>query len=62
VTYTGPLLDDTVEAIGHVSVELWLQASEPYFDVFARVCDVGTDAVSRNVCDALTSVAPGRHP
>jgi hypothetical protein len=28
--------------------------------VFARVCDVDTGGVSRNVCDALTSVAPGR--
>jgi putative CocE/NonD family hydrolase len=60
LTYTGPVLDATVEAIGHVSVELWLRASEPYFDVFARVCDVDADGVSRNVTDALTSVAPGR--
>jgi hypothetical protein len=28
--------------------------------VFARVCDVDAAGVSRNVCDALTSVAPGR--
>ncbi len=28
--------------------------------MFARVCDVDADGVSRNVCDALTSVAPGR--
>ena len=60
LTYTGPVLAKTLEAIGHVSVELWLRASEPYFDVFARVCDVDAAGVSRNVCDALTSVAPGR--
>lgn len=60
LTYTGPVLDATLEAIGRVSVELWLRASEPYFDVFARVCDVDADGVSRNVTDALTSVAPER--
>jgi putative CocE/NonD family hydrolase len=58
--YTGPVLGETLEAIGHVSVNLWVRASEPYFDVFARVCDVDTGGVSRNVCDALTGVAPGR--
>ena len=60
LTYTGPVLERTVEAIGHVSVELWVRTSAPYFDVFARVCDVDAAGVSRNVCDALTSVAPGR--
>jgi hypothetical protein len=60
LTYTGPMLAQTLEAIGHVSVELWLRAGAPWFDVFARVCDVDADGVSRNVCDALTSVAPGR--
>ena len=60
LTYTGPVLERTVEAIGHVSVELWLRTSAPHFDVFARVCDVDAAGVSRNVCDALTSVAPGR--
>ena len=60
LTYTGPVLARTLEAIGHVSVELWLRAGAPWFDVFARVCDVDAGGVSRNVCDALTSVAPGR--
>jgi uncharacterized protein len=60
LTYTGPVLAATLEAIGRVSVTLWIRASEPYFDVFARVCEVDPDGVSRNVCDALTSVAPGR--
>ena len=60
LVYTGPVLDRTLEAIGNVWVELWLRASSPHFDVFARVCDVDTAGISRNVCDALTSVAPGR--
>jgi hypothetical protein len=60
LTYTGPVLAETLEAIGHVYVELWLRAGAPYFDVFARVCDVDGGGVSRNVCDALAGVAPGR--
>jgi hypothetical protein len=59
--YTGPVLETDFEAIGHVAVKLWLRASRPYFDAFARVCDVDAAGVSRNVCDALTSVAPGRY-
>ena len=30
----------SLEAIGPVRVELWVRASSPYFDMFARVCDV----------------------
>jgi uncharacterized protein len=58
LTYTTPALSSVVEAIGPVSVELWVRASSPYFDVFARVCDVDPDGVSRNVCDALARVGP----
>ncbi len=61
LVYSGPVLPAPVEAIGHVWVELWVRASLPYFDLFARVCDVDAGGVSRNVSDALTSVAPGRH-
>ncbi|HTU96565.1 MAG TPA: CocE/NonD family hydrolase [Solirubrobacteraceae bacterium] len=60
LTYTGPVLAQTLEAIGHVSVELWVWASAPWFDLFARVCDVDGEGVSRNVSDALASVAPDR--
>jgi hypothetical protein len=49
-----------LEAIGPARVELFARASEPYFDLFARVCDVDPDGASWNVCDALASVAPGR--
>jgi putative CocE/NonD family hydrolase len=61
LVYTGPALATAVEAIGHVSVELWVRASLPNFDLFARVCDVDLAGVSRNVSDALTAVAPGRY-
>lgn len=60
VTFTGPQLEATLEAIGPVRVELWARASEPYFDLFARVCDVDERNRSWNVCDGLASIAPGR--
>jgi putative CocE/NonD family hydrolase len=43
-----------------VRVQLWVRGSEPHFDLFARVCDVNPAGTSRNVCDALASIAPGR--
>ncbi len=60
ITFTTPPLEEAFEAIGSVRVELWARASAPYFDLFARVCDVDPRGVSRNVCDALASVASDR--
>ena len=60
LTYTTAPLSSAVEAIGPVRVEICVRASSPFFDVFARVCDVDAAGVSRNVCDALTRVTPGR--
>lgn len=59
LTYTGPPLERTLEAIGYPSVQLWVRASRPHFDLFARVCDVDAEGVSRNVCDALQRVDAG---
>ncbi|MFA9401109.1 MAG: CocE/NonD family hydrolase, partial [Acidobacteriota bacterium] len=54
---TGPLEDD-LEAIGPVSVEIWVQSSCEHFDLFARVCDVMPDGTSLNVCDAIERISP----
>ena len=61
LTYTTAPLGVGLEAIGPVGVELHVRSSRDHFDVFARVCDVDAAGVSRNVCDALERVAPGRH-
>jgi hypothetical protein len=60
ITFTTERLDSPIEAIGPARVELSARASEPYFDLFARICDVDPGGVSSNVTDALASVAPGR--
>jgi putative CocE/NonD family hydrolase len=59
LTFTSELLTEPVEAIGEVSAELWARAQPPHFDLFVRVCEVGADDVSRNVCDGLRSVESG---
>ena len=56
LTYTTAALGQTLEAIGPVRVELHVRASSPYFDLFARVCDVDPEGRSLNVCDALQRV------
>jgi putative CocE/NonD family hydrolase len=60
LTYTTAPLASVLEAIGPVRVEIWLRTSSPFFDVFARVCDVDPSGASLNVCDALTRVDPSR--
>ncbi len=58
LTYTTAPLEQPVEAIGPVRVEIFVRSTLEHFDVFARVCDVDRQGVSRNVCDALDRVTP----
>jgi putative CocE/NonD family hydrolase len=56
LVYSSPVLAAAVEAIGPVSVAIRLRSSSPHFDLFARVCDVGSNGRSENICDGLTRV------
>ena len=58
LTYTTASLPSALEAIGAVRVELWVRASAPHFDLFARVCDVDAGGASWNVCDGLWRLTP----
>ena len=58
LVYTIEPLEDDLEAIGPVSVEIWVQSSCEHFDLFARVCDVMPDGTSLNVCDAIERISP----
>jgi hypothetical protein len=60
LTFTTAPLGATLEAIGRPVVEVWARCAAPSFDIFVRLCDVDAAGVSRNVCDALASVNPGR--
>ncbi|WP_410611724.1 CocE/NonD family hydrolase [Amycolatopsis sp. lyj-109] len=56
LTYTTAVLGEDVEVIGDVQAEIWFRSSLPFADVFVRLCDVGPDGRSVNVCDGLTSL------
>jgi uncharacterized protein len=60
LVYTGAPLPAALEAIGPVRAEVFLRSSAQHFDVFVRICDVNPQGRSRNVCDALARVQPGR--
>jgi hypothetical protein len=53
VTFTGAPLGAVLEVAGPVSVRLRVRGSTPYFDVFARLCDVDPAGHSWNVCDGI---------
>lgn len=57
LTYTTDPLDEDLEIIGEVSAEIWFQSSLTHADVFVRLCDVGPDGRSHNICDGLTSLS-----
>ncbi|MEV4052457.1 CocE/NonD family hydrolase [Amycolatopsis sp. NPDC049688] len=56
LTYTTAALGEDVEVIGDVHAEIWFRSSLRFADVFVRLCDVGPDGRSVNVCDGLTSL------
>jgi uncharacterized protein len=58
LVFTSPPLAADLEVIGPVSARLRIRASGPYFDVFARLCDVDRRGRSRNVCDGLIRHVP----
>ena len=62
LTFTGPPLEAPYEIAGPVRAGVYVRGELPYFDVFARLCDVDPRGRSWNVCDALVRVVPGRFP
>jgi putative CocE/NonD family hydrolase len=64
--FTSDPLAADLEVIGPVRVRLYVQASVPYIDMHARLCDVTPRGQSINISDAivrLTDAPPGtRHP
>ncbi len=62
LTYTTDVLGEDVEVIGDVHAEIWFRSSLRFADVFVRLCDVGPDGRSVNVCDGLTSLRDAAEP
>ena len=61
LTFTSAPLTEALEILGPVSARLRIRASNPYHDVFARLCDVDPRGHSRNICDGLIRHQPGDH-
>lgn len=59
--YTSPVLTSEIAVIGQCRATLHIRASLPHTDVFVRLNDVGTDGISRNICDGLLRLTPD-HP
>lgn len=62
LTFTSAPLTGALEILGPVSARLRIRASNPYHDVFARLCDVDPHGRSRNICDGLIRHQPGENP
>jgi putative CocE/NonD family hydrolase len=60
LTYTTEPLSEPLTVIGHVRLRLFVRSSLAHTDFYGRLCDVGEDGRSLNVCDGLFRVQPGR--
>ncbi|MFD7629213.1 CocE/NonD family hydrolase [Streptomyces sp. NPDC059851] len=56
LTFTGPPLTAPVEVLGPVAARLTITTDTGHCDVVTRLCDVGPDGRSTNVCDGVASV------
>jgi putative CocE/NonD family hydrolase len=56
LNYTSRVLTQEVTIIGQCTITLKARASLPDVDFFVRLCDVGPDGVSINICDGFTRV------
>ena len=53
LVFTSAPLDAPVVVAGEVAAEISVSRDNPYADVFARLCDVDSNGISRNVCDGI---------
>jgi uncharacterized protein len=58
LTFTTKPLDSAVEVAGVPVIRLHLRPDNPYFDVFARLCDVSPDGRSENITDQIFRSSP----
>ena len=56
--YTSEPLAEDLTIIGQSQIVLHARAAHPHADFFLRLCDVGTDVISTNICDGLIRVTP----
>jgi putative CocE/NonD family hydrolase len=59
LVYTGPVLGHDLELIGPVNAELYLRSDREHADVVVRLCDVGPNGESLNICEGMRRLFPG---
>lgn len=62
LVYTSSIMDRPVDVVGPVTATVHVRASQPYHDLFVRLCDVDPTGRSVNLCDALARIRPGTRP
>ncbi|MBV9664110.1 MAG: CocE/NonD family hydrolase [Actinobacteria bacterium] len=65
LVYTSAALDTTVEVVGDPAVELFVSTDAPDTDFVAKLCDVDSHGISRNIADGLVRLCwsdDGREP
>lgn len=58
--WTGPPLESDLDLLGPVSAVVYVRTGTGIGDVFVRLCDVGPDATSMNITDAMHRLVPDR--
>jgi uncharacterized protein len=59
LTFTSPVLPDDLEIIGTVGAELYVRSDRMHTDVVVRLCDVGSNGESLNLCEGMRRLTPG---
>ena len=62
LVFTSGVLAEDLDVLGPVRGDVRVASDLEHFDVFVRLCDVDGRGRSRNVCDGIQRVEPGRWP
>ncbi|MDT0303723.1 CocE/NonD family hydrolase [Streptomonospora wellingtoniae] len=57
--FTGPELQEAVEAAGPVAAQVYVASALEHCDVFVRLCDVDPRGRWHHVCDGIVRLEPG---
>ncbi|WP_433337050.1 CocE/NonD family hydrolase [Spirillospora sp. CA-294931] len=59
LTFTSDVLDADLEIIGPVTADLYVRSDREHTDFVVRLCDVGPDGESLNLCEGMRRLVPG---
>ncbi|HXW47208.1 MAG TPA: CocE/NonD family hydrolase [Streptosporangiaceae bacterium] len=59
ITFSTPPLERPIQVAGVPEVVLYLSSDNPHHDIFARLCDVDEQGMSRNLTDQIIRSEPG---